>query len=81
MTGRSVRDAGLAVGRMVASGGRAFIVVGNKFAEWTPDGYRPVADLPPLDGMLTPPTTVEALHRGYRPVVHASIETARRADD
>jgi len=60
-------------GTMVAAGSRAFIVVGGKIAEWTPDGYRPVADRPAFDGMLTPPATVLTLRHGYRPVFHPSL--------
>jgi len=63
-------------GAMVAAGERALIVVAESFAEWSPGGYRKVADLPPLDGLLTPPATVAALRRGYRPVTHPSIGTA-----
>jgi hypothetical protein len=67
------RAGNLPDGSMVAAGKRAFIVVGGKFAEWTVEGYRPVAELPPLDGMLTPPATVAALRRGYRPVIHPRL--------
>lgn len=60
-------------GTMIAAGGSALVVVdGNAFI-WAADGYRAVNHLPFIDGQITPPSIVNALRCGYRPVLHPTI--------
>jgi len=63
-------------GAMVATGDESFLILDGRPLRWSPSGYAPVEDLPRLDGMLTPPSTLAALRAGYRPVLHASAEAA-----
>jgi len=44
---------------------------------WTNDGYAPPQRLDHVDGILTPPTTVQVLEAGYRPAFHPTTETVR----
>ncbi len=60
----------LPVGTMVDVAGRPHLVSERGLLPWTPDGYE--APRPPVEQgwVLTPPTTVAVLARGYRPVLH-----------
>jgi hypothetical protein len=60
-------------GVMVAAGDDAFLMLRGTFHRWSSNGYAAVTSAPPLDGMLTPPSTVAALSAGYRPVLHNSL--------
>jgi hypothetical protein len=60
---------------VVREGARApLLVVGGAVRPWTPAGYGPHQVLPPGTAVqvLTPPSVVKALARGYRPVLHGS---------
>lgn len=60
-------------GAMVAVDGAAFAVRGDKLLRWTPSGYAGAA--PRLRGtvdVLTPPSMLTVLERGYRPLWHPS---------
>lgn len=59
-------------GTMIAAGGAAYSMVGGRPLSWTAEGYRAVYTLPPIDGLLTPPSTVRALAARYLPVLHPS---------
>ena len=61
-------------GTMVASGDRALLIAGARVFEWTAMGYRGIEQLPVIDGLLTPPSTVAALAAGYRVALHPSLE-------
>jgi hypothetical protein len=61
-------------GAMIAAGADAFVVVAGRPLIWSPDGYRPVTAFPPIDGLLTPPSTLGALRAGYRPELHPSVQ-------
>ena len=61
-------------GAMVASGSRALLIAGARAFEWTAMGYRGIEQLPVIDGLLTPPSTVAALAAGYRVAIHPSLE-------
>jgi hypothetical protein len=61
-------------GAMVALGGDAFALRGQRLLRWTPSGYGP-AQRRPLAGdvdVLTPPSILAVLSRGYRPLWHPS---------
>jgi hypothetical protein len=62
-------------GTMIAAGDRAFLVLAGAPLLWSPNGYRRV-DPPQPDGLLTPPSTLAALHAGYRPYLHPSAAAA-----
>ncbi len=61
-------------GAMIARDGEAFAVRGKSLWHWTPAGYDKV--LPRQDGIeadvLTPPSIVAVLKRGYAPLWHPS---------
>ncbi len=59
-------------GAMVTAGDAAFLILGGRAWLWSPSGYEPVKDVPRVEGLLTPPSTLAALRAGYRPVLHAS---------
>ena len=63
-------------GAMISAGAAAYLVVGGRPLLWTASGYRAVGSLPPIDGLLTPPSTVAALSAGYGPVLHPSARPA-----
>lgn len=62
--------AALPDGAMVASCGAAYLVRGGGTLLWQPDGYRRADPPRPVDGLLTPPSTLAALAAGYRAVLH-----------
>jgi hypothetical protein len=61
-------------GAMIALDGEALAVRGNRLLRWTPSGYATSRARP--RGMkvevLTPPSIVSVLSRGYRPIWHPS---------
>jgi hypothetical protein len=67
---------GLPDGVMIAAGAAAYVIVAGRPLLWTAGGYRAAGPLPPIDGLLTPPSTVRALAAGYAPVLHPSAGTA-----
>jgi hypothetical protein len=63
-------------GAMITLGGNAFAVRGNHLLRWTPAGYGP-AQPRPLGThvvVLTPPSILAVLERGYRPFWHPSAD-------
>jgi len=66
-------------GAMIAEEGGAWLVVRGRLLEWTPFGYEEVR---PRRGSrtvqtITPPSIVEAIRRGYRPMLHPSAGPSR----
>jgi hypothetical protein len=60
-------------GAVVASAGEAYTIVGGRTFRWTEHGYEAALDIPRVDGLLTPPSTLRALRAGYRPVLHPDL--------
>ena len=64
-------------GAMIARDGRSFAVRGKHLLPWSPRGY--VGRKPRPRGVavdvLTPPSILTVLERGYRPLWHPSAET------
>ena len=63
-------------GAMIALDGDAFAVRGNRLLRWTPSGYgraRPRPRGTQVD-VLTPPSILTVLSRGYQPLWHPSSE-------
>ena len=59
---------------MVVLDGTAFAVRGDTLLRWTQSGYAETTPRPraiPVD-VLTPPSILAVLERGYRPLWHAS---------
>jgi hypothetical protein len=60
-------------GTMVVIAGSAFTLCSARAYRWTSAGYAPPEQLHHADALLTPPSTVQALAAGYRPVLHPAI--------
>ncbi len=67
---------GLPDGAMIAVNGEAFAVRGNRLLRWTPSGYSDAKPRPRgIDvDVLTPPSILTVLARGYAPHWHASAD-------
>ena len=68
--------ASLPDGTYVSMNGQARLVLGNTLLEWSAGGYGDRRRRP-IDGdiaVLTPPSIVEVLRTGYRPVLHSSAD-------
>jgi hypothetical protein len=63
----AVTETTLAPGAMIASAGEARLFTETGFHKWSFEGYGPATTAPPDMHLLTPPSTLAALHRGYRP--------------
>lgn len=61
-------------GAMVALDDRAWLVLGGSLRAWSMDGYGDERPCPKTVTLLTPPSLVDVLWRGYAPMLH---ETAR----
>lgn len=59
-------------GAMIAAKGQAYLIAQAKPFLWVSTGYQHCPELPFVDGLLTPPSTVSALRAGYQPVLHSS---------
>jgi len=60
-------------GAMVAVEGRPWLVLDGELLAWTPGGYRDRRPLPASEvDVLTPPSILAAIRRGYRPAMHPS---------
>jgi hypothetical protein len=61
-------------GAMIALGGEAFAVRGDRLLRWAPSGYDQAQPRPRAIEVaaLTPPAIVAVLSRGYRPIWHPS---------
>ncbi|MBA2401621.1 MAG: hypothetical protein H0V72_23570, partial [Bradyrhizobium sp.] len=59
-------------GAMVQAGDESYLIVQGRALQWSMAGYRAVSDAIEDAMLLTPPSTLRALSRGYRPVLHPS---------
>jgi hypothetical protein len=61
-------------GAMIAMDDAAFAVRGDRLLRWTPSGYAEIASRPRAAAVdvLTPPSILAVLQRGYEPLWHAS---------
>ena len=59
---------------MISLDGQAFAVRGNRLWRWAPDGYSQIRARPRgIDvDVLTPPSILTVLRRGYGPLWHPS---------
>jgi hypothetical protein len=76
LKGQSVREkldpASLPDGAFFASGGTAFLKLGQTGRPWSFSGYGAPTPLPQRATRLTPQATCAALAAGYRPLLHAT---------
>jgi|SRR5438445_3592417 len=66
--------AALPDGAAVMRNDAAFIIVEGQAYRWSERGYDAAQHLSHADGLLTPPSTLNAMHAGYRPVLHPCID-------
>jgi hypothetical protein len=59
-------------GAMLQAGDESFLIVQGRALAWSPGGYRKAQRAPEGAMLLTPPSTLQALEAGYRPVLHPS---------
>jgi hypothetical protein len=69
----------LPAGSFVALDGQPHLVLDDRIVAWTPQGYREPRPRPRTGAVevITPPSTVAALHGGYRPQVDAGAGSTR----
>lgn len=60
-------------GAMIAAGDDAFAIKAGRAFRWSCGGYSPAEAPGDPVSLLTPPSTLNALAAGYRPVLHPSI--------
>ena len=69
-----MKSALLSLAALIALGGAAFAIRGERLLRWTPSAYavaRPCPRVIDVD-VLTPPSIVAVLSHGYRPLWHSS---------
>lgn len=66
----------LAAGAMISAADAAYLVVDGRARAWSAGGYGAPEPIPAGARLLTPPSTLAALSRGYRPVLHSSAVAA-----
>jgi hypothetical protein len=59
-------------GAMVQQGPESYLIVRGRALPWSPAGYRKAQGIIGDAQLLTPPSTLQALRAGYRPVLHPS---------
>jgi hypothetical protein len=66
-------------GAMIAFDGEAFVLRGKRMLRWTPDGYAGARRRlrGTVAGVLTPPSILAVLARGYAPLWHESARSLR----
>jgi hypothetical protein len=60
-------------GVVVVLDGAAYTISAMQAFRWTENGYEPPRQIARADGVLTPPSTLNALRAGYAPVLHPAV--------
>lgn len=60
-------------GAVVVHRDAAFTIVRGQGYRWSEHGYDSAQQLAHADGLLTPPSTLNAMRAGYRPLLHPAI--------
>jgi hypothetical protein len=63
-------------GAMIAAAGDAFTIAHGRAFRWTECGYEATAAIPRADDLITPPSTLQAMRAGYRPVLHPYVRAS-----
>ena len=66
-------------GSAIAAADDAYVLARGRAFRWTVHGYEGPLEIPRADAVLTPPSTLAALHADYRPALHPSIDTMQLA--
>jgi hypothetical protein len=61
-------------GAVIAAAGEAYTIVQGRAFRWTEQGYRAARQIIRADALLTPPSILNAIRAGYRPVLHPDLE-------
>ena len=65
-------------GTVIAAVGEAYTIVQGRAFRWSEQGYQAARQIPRADALLTPPSTLLAIHAGYRPALHPDLEASPR---
>ena len=60
-------------GAMVQAAGESYLVMQGRPLQWSPAGYRKSEHAIAVASLLTPPSTLNAIIAGYRPVLHPGV--------
>jgi len=63
-------------GAVIAAAGEAYTIARGRAFRWSQRGYEAAPEISRADGLLTPPSTLRAIHAGYRPVLHPALEAS-----
>ena len=61
-------------GAVIIAAGEAYTIAHGRAFLWSEQGYQAARLICRADGLLTPPSTLLAIHAGYRPVLHPDID-------
>jgi len=61
-------------GAMIAANDQPYLILRGDPLRWTPDGYRRADQSITSPVLITPPSTLNALRAGYRPVLHPTAQ-------
>jgi hypothetical protein len=59
---------------VVAAAGEAYTIAQGRAFRWTEQGFQAARQIRRGDALLTPPSTLDAIRAGYRPVLHPDLE-------
>jgi hypothetical protein len=65
-------------GTVITAGGDAYTLAQGRAFRWTEKGYGEPEQVPPANGLLTPPSTLLAMQAGYRPRLHPDLAPPSR---
>jgi hypothetical protein len=66
-------------GTVIAVAQEAYTLAHGRAFRWTEGGYESPVEIPRAAALLTPPSTLDALRGGYRPVLHPSVDMMQPA--
>jgi hypothetical protein len=64
-------------GAVITAAGAVYTLAAGRAFRWTEQGYQTAQEIPRADGLLTPPSTLQAMRAGYRPVLHPDLDMSR----
>jgi hypothetical protein len=60
-------------GTVIVAAGEAYTIARGRAFRWREQGYQAARQICRADGLLTPPSTLDAIRAGYRPVLHPDL--------